>query len=126
VNKTDIGMERSLILGVCVCVCVCLCLCVLLGSAHRPQETQRILQELFADVIQTPEQRNRIRIVPAENEREDESRRHDHMNDRGVDKQEQSNIYISLQLCKMNDARASHINANQGTIKAVDTSKLGQ
>jgi hypothetical protein len=31
---------------------------------------------------------------------------------------------ISLQLCKMNDARASHINANQGTIKAVNTSKL--
>jgi hypothetical protein len=33
-------------------------------------------------------------------------------------------IYISLQLCKMNEARASHINANQGTIKAVNTSKL--
>jgi hypothetical protein len=26
----------------------------------------------------------------------------------------------------MNDARASHINAKQGTIKAVKTSKLGQ
>jgi hypothetical protein len=25
----------------------------------------------------------------------------------------------------MNDARAPHINANQGTIKAVNTSKLG-
>jgi hypothetical protein len=27
-----------------------------------------------------------------------------------------SDIYISLQLCKMNDARASHINAKQSTI----------
>jgi hypothetical protein len=39
-------------------------------------------------------------------------------------------IYISLQLCKMTDARASHINAQQGTDKAqntknyVNTSKL--
>jgi hypothetical protein len=30
---------------------------------------------------------------------------------------ETANIYISLQLCKMTDARASHINAKQGTIK---------
>jgi hypothetical protein len=30
-------------------------------------------------------------------------------------------IYISLQLCKMTDARASHINADQGTIKAQNT-----
>jgi predicted anti-sigma-YlaC factor YlaD len=28
-----------------------------------------------------------------------------------------STIHISLQLCKMTDARASHINAKQGTIK---------
>jgi hypothetical protein len=34
-------------------------------------------------------------------------------------------IYISLQLCKMNDARETQINAKQGTIKAVNTSKLG-
>jgi hypothetical protein len=33
-------------------------------------------------------------------------------------------IYISLQLCKMTDARASHINAKQGTIKAQNKIKL--
>jgi hypothetical protein len=38
-------------------------------------------------------------------------------------------IYISLQLCKMTDARASHIIAEEGTIKAQNTKntkKLGQ
>jgi hypothetical protein len=35
-------------------------------------------------------------------------------------------IYIGLQLCKMTDARASHINAEQGTLKAQNTLKLGQ
>jgi hypothetical protein len=33
-------------------------------------------------------------------------------------------IYISLQLCKMTDARASHINAKQGNIKDQNTIKL--
>jgi hypothetical protein len=40
-----------------------------------------------------------------------------------------NDIYISLHLCKMTDARASHINAEQGTIKAqntINTIKLGQ
>jgi hypothetical protein len=32
-----------------------------------------------------------------------------------------SYIYISLQLCKMTDARASHINAKQGNIRAQNT-----
>jgi hypothetical protein len=36
-------------------------------------------------------------------------------------------IYIiCLQLCKMTDARASHINAKQGTIKAQNTIKQDQ
>jgi hypothetical protein len=35
-------------------------------------------------------------------------------------------IYIDLQLCKMTDARASHINAKQGTIKAQNTIKQDQ
>jgi hypothetical protein len=35
-------------------------------------------------------------------------------------------IYISLQLCKTTDARASHINAKQGTIKAQNTIRIGQ
>jgi hypothetical protein len=39
---------------------------------------------------------------------------------------EQLHIYISLQLCKMTDARASHINAKQGTMKAQNTIKQGQ
>jgi hypothetical protein len=39
---------------------------------------------------------------------------------------DKQSIYISLQLCKMTDARASHINAKQGTIKAQNTIKLGQ
>jgi hypothetical protein len=35
-------------------------------------------------------------------------------------------IYIRLQLCKMTDARASHINAKQGAVKAQNTIKVGQ
>jgi hypothetical protein len=49
----------------------------------------------------------------------------------GAEEQQQqklfaSSIYISLQLCKMSDARASHINAKEGTIKAQNTIKQGQ
>jgi hypothetical protein len=32
--------------------------------------------------------------------------------------------FLIIQLCKMTDARASHINAKQGTIKAQNTIKL--
>jgi hypothetical protein len=66
--------------------------------------------------------------IENEKNKENQESREKKNKEKGRDEatKERRKICISLQHCKMNDARASHINANQGTMKAANTSKLGQ